>query len=213
MSDREDILQKLRDAVVTYKTADAASAANEAIAAGLDPAEAINEGLVKGMNVIGEEFSAHRIYLPQMLAASRAMYAALDILLPNIPQASIDHSKRVSVAVVEGDVHDIGKNIVKTELIAGGYFVNDLGFDVPSDEIVDKVREGGSEVLALSAIMTSTMENMKDVIDELTESGLRDRVTVTIGGAPTSAAFATSIGADHRDQNGQDLVKWLKVTE
>lgn len=210
MATKEEILDKLSNSVIQYKRQDAIAAANEAVAAKMDPVEAINDGLVKGMNVIGDLYAEHKIYLPQVLTAASAMYGALDILLPLIPKASMENAKKATTAVVEGDVHDIGKNIVKTMLTAGGFVVTDLGKDVAPKTIVDTIEKEGIEIACLSTLMTPTMDSMKKALDLLKENGIRDKVVVTIGGPPTSPAFAQEIGADHRDLNAQDAVNWIK---
>ncbi len=207
---KEEILRKLSDSVVNYKLDLAKSAAKEALDKGIDPIEAINGGLVKGMSIVGENYANHKVYLPQVLVSARCMYAGLDILLPAIPKSQLEHSKRCAAAVVEGDVHDIGKNIVKTMLTAGGYIVTDYGKDISPEEIVKKAENDGIHCLCLSTLMTPTMDNMKKTIDVLKETGYRSKVIVTIGGPPTSPGFAKEIGADHRDSNAQDCVNWLK---
>ncbi len=207
---KEEILDNLANAVINCKADLSKAAAEAALAEGVGAVEAINDGLVKGMNVIGDKYAAHQIYLPQVLVAAHAMYAGLDVLLPAIPKEDLADAKKASTCVVEGDVHDIGKNIVKTMLTAGGYIVNDLGKDVPPASVADSVKENGTDILCLSTLMTPTMDNMKATIDILKEQGSRDKVIVTIGGPPTSPSFAEEIGADHRDNNAQDCVSWLK---
>lgn len=207
---KEKILNDLSDSVENYKIDLAKSAAQAALDAGIDPVVAINEGLVKGMGVVGDNYEARRIYLPQVLVSANCMYAGLDILIPAIPVEDMDASKKCATAVVEGDVHDIGKNIVKTMLTAGGYMVTDLGKDVSPDSIVKSAEDGGIQCLCLSTLMTPTMDSMKKTVDILTETGYRSKCIVTIGGPPTSPSFAEEIGADHRDSNAQDCVRWLK---
>ena len=207
---KEEIFEELANAVVNCKADLSKAAAEKVLAEGINPVEAINEGLVKGMNVIGDKYAAHQIYLPQVLVAAHAMYAGLDLLLPAIPKADLADAKKAATAVVEGDVHDIGKNIVKTMLTAGGYIVNDLGKDVAPSKIAETVKAEGIDILCMSTLMTPTMDNMKNTIDLLKEQGSRGNCTVTIGGPPTSPSFAQEIGADHRDNNAQDCVNWLK---
>ena len=207
---KEEIFEELANAVVNCKADLSKAAAEIVLAEGINPVEAINEGLVKGMNVIGDKYAAHQIYLPQVLVAAHAMYAGLDLLLPAIPKEDLADAKKAATAVVEGDVHDIGKNIVKTMLTAGGYIVNDLGKDVAPSKIAETVKAEGIDILCMSTLMTPTMDNMKNTIDLLKEQGSRGNCTVTIGGPPTSPSFAEEIGADHRDNNAQDCVNWLK---
>lgn len=206
----EAIFEELAQAVINCKADLSKAAAQKALDEGVNPVDAINEGLVKGMSVIGDKYAAHQIYLPQVLVAAHAMYAGLDLLLPAIPKEALADAKKASTAVVEGDVHDIGKNIVKTMLTAGGYVVTDLGKDVAPADIAKSVKDNKTDILCMSTLMTPTMDNMKATIDLLKEDGTRGNCTVTIGGPPTSPSFAEEIGADHRDNNAQDCVNWLK---
>ena len=206
----EEILKKLSDAVVGGKVNDSKAAAQEALDSGMAALDAINDGLVAGMSIVGDKYAAHQVYLPQVLMSAHTMYAGLDILLPAIPKAEMDKMLRAATCVVEGDVHDIGKNIVKTMLTAGGFEVTDLGKDVPIDTIIDAVEKEKLNVVAMSTLMTPTMDGMKAVVDGLVENGNRSKVKICIGGPPTSPAFAEEIGADHRDNNAQDCVAWLK---
>ncbi|MDO5861782.1 MAG: cobalamin-dependent protein [Thermoplasmata archaeon] len=210
---KEQIFEDLANAVVNRDAGLAKNTAELALAEGVDPVEAINEGLVRGMNAVGERFAARQVYLPQVLASSRSLYAGLDVLLPAIPTDRLTGAKKAGTVVVEGDVHDIGKNILRTLLTASGYVVTDLGKDVPSDEVAEKVREESLDVLCVSTIMSPTMERMPEIIDLLKENGARSHVTVTIGGPPTSHSFAERIGADHRDDNAQDAVDWLRSVQ
>ena len=208
---KEQILEDLASAVVNCKADLAKSAAEAALAEGVNPVEAINEGLVKGMAAVGERYAEHKVYLPQVLVSARCLYTGLDILIPAIPKEDLANSKKAATVVVEGDVHDIGKNIVKTMLTAGGYIVNDLGKDIPSAQIADTVKGEGIDVLCMSTLMTPTMDRMPEVINLLKENGARSKCTVTVGGPPTSPSFASEIGADHRDNNAQDCINWLKA--
>ena len=188
----------------------AKDAAKEAIAAKMDALDAINNGLVKGMSIVGDKYAARQVYLPQVLMSAHTMYAGLDLLLPLIPKTAMKDVKKCAACVVEGDVHDIGKNIVKTMLTASGFDVTDLGKDVPIKDIVDFAKSKKLDALALSTLMTPTMDGMKAAVDGLVENGYRKNVKICIGGAPTSPAFAKEIGADHRDANAQDCAAWLK---
>ena len=209
MTSNEEIIGRLASAVERYSKTDAEAAAREALESGMDPLEAIYGGRLKGMTIVGDLYSKHRAYLPLLLGAGNAMYAALDILLPAIPEKDIRNKKKVTLSVVEGDVHDIGKNIYRTLLTAGGFDVFDLGKDVPAEEIAEKARETGSQYVALSALMTTTMLKMKDTLDLLEEDGYRDKVTVCVGGSPTSPQFAKDIGADYWDRNANEAVQRL----
>ena len=205
-----EILKELADAVVACEPERARAAAEKALAEKVDPVEAINEGLVVGMGIIGENYANHTMYLPQVLVAAHSMYEGLDVLLPAIPKGDLADSKTAITAVVQGDVHDIGKNIVKTMLTAGGFIVNDLGRDVPPATIADTAKNESVDVACLSTLMTPTMDNMEAAVRLIAESGYRDNCIITIGGPPTTDGFAKEIGADHRDENAQACVKYIK---
>lgn len=205
-----EILKELADAVVACEPERARAAAEKALAEKVDPVEAINEGLVVGMGIIGDNYANHTMYLPQVLVAAHSMYEGLDVLLPAIPKGDLADSKTAITAVVQGDVHDIGKNIVKTMLTAGGFIVNDLGRDVPPATIADTAKDESVDVACLSTLMTPTMDNMEAAVKLIAESGYRDNCIITIGGPPTTDGFAKEIGADHRDENAQACVKYIK---
>lgn len=205
----EEILKELANVVCECNPDGASVVAQKALDAGMDPVVAINDGLVVGMGIIGDKYADHEIYLPQVLVAAHAMYEGLDILLPAIPKGDLGDTKKACTAVVLGDVHDIGKNLVKTMLTASGYVVNDLGKDVAPAIIADTTKADGAVVLCLSTLMTPTMDNMAKAVELVRESGYRDNVLITIGGPPTTEAFAEEIGADHRDDNSTAAVKYI----
>ena len=206
----EEILKELADAVVACEPERARAAAEKALAEKVDPVLAINEGLVVGMGIIGDNYANHTMYLPQVLVAAHSMYEGLDVLLPAIPKGDLADAKTAITAVVQGDVHDIGKNIVKTMLTAGGFIVNDLGKDVPPSTIADTAKNEGTSVACLSTLMTPTMDNMEAAVKKIIENGYRDNIIITIGGPPTTDGFAEEIGADHRDKDAQACVKYVK---
>jgi corrinoid protein of di/trimethylamine methyltransferase len=208
---REEILAGIEKAVVGGKRADAVKYANEAIANGVKALDAIDLGMIKGMNIVGDKYAAHEYFLPQVLLAADAMYGALDVLLPHIPKDQLGKRINVAIGVVEGDVHDIGKNIVKTMLTAAGYAVNDLGRDVPPEKFIESAKEHNGGVVAMSTLMTPTLDGMKQVMDGLIESGLRMKCKCIIGGAPTSQEYADDIGADFHAINAQEAVAKLKA--
>ena len=208
---KEEILAGLERSVVAGKKGEAVQYANDAIAAGVRALDAIDQGMIKGMNIVGDKYAAHQFFLPQVLLAADAMYGALDVLLPHIPKDQLSKRVNVAIGVVEGDVHDIGKNIVKTMLTAAGYAVNDLGRDVPPEKFIASVREHNGGVCAMSTLMTPTLDGMKMVMDGLIESGLRMKCKCIIGGAPTSQEYADDIGADFHAINAQEAVAKLKA--
>lgn len=207
--DEKAILKELADAVVACDPPRAKAAAETALKEGMDPVKAINEGLVVGMGVIGDNYAERKMYLPQVLVAAHSMYEGLDVLIPAIPKDENIASKNAVTAVVQGDVHDIGKNIVKTMLTASGFIVCDAGKDVDGDTIVKDMLDSKAEVVCLSTLMTPTMASMEDTVKKISASGYRDKVVVTIGGPPTTDGFAKEIGADHRDENAQQCVKFV----
>lgn len=179
----------------------------EAIASGIGAADIINKGLTEGMVTVGEKFEAREYYIPDMLASAEAVGAAMSILEPYLSKSGVNPKGKVIVATVRGDLHDIGKNIVSILLRGAGYTVKDLGNDMDTETIVEAVREERPQFLGLSALLTSTMRHMGNVIDALERSGLRDSVKVVVGGAPVSEEYAMSIGADGYGADGFDAVR------
>jgi len=204
-----ELLKELADSVVACDPTRARIASEKALKEGIDPVEAINKGLVVGMGVIGNDYAEHKIYLPQVLVAAHSMYEGLDVLLPAIPKGDLSDAKTAITAVVQGDVHDIGKNIVKTMLTAGGYIVNDLGKDVSPSSIANTAKETGVNVVCLSTLMTPTMDSMQEAVKLINDNGYHKNCIITIGGPPTSEKFAKEIGADHRDDDAQSCVKYV----
>jgi len=192
---REKLFEQLADAVSTMKPERVAELARQVLAEGLYAQDAITQGLAAGMRRMGEKFAAKECFVPEVLLASKAMYAGFDILSKaagDKPQAS---RGKVVLGVVQGDIHDIGKNIVKVMVQAAGFEVVDLGRNVPLPEFV-KAAENGVSVLGVSSLMTTTMPRMGKVVEALDKAGLRPGVKVIIGGAPVTAQFARNIGAD-----------------
>jgi len=178
----------------------------KALALGIDVRDIINKGLTEGMDLVGRKFEDKEYYIPDMLASAEAVGAAMEILAPHLAKSGIKAKGKVVLATVKGDLHDIGKNIVSILLRGAGYTVKDLGNDIEPQVIVNAVREENPQFLGLSALLTSTMVNMRDTIQALEENGLRDKVKVVIGGAPVSEEFAKSIGADGYGADGFQAV-------
>lgn len=178
------------------KAKDVAALVEQALAAGIAPDVVLNDGLVAGMNAIGEKFRNNEIYVPEVLIAARAMNAGLKILKPALTQAGVEPLGKAVICTVEGDMHDIGKNLVKMMIEGQGIECIDLGVNVPPAKVVEAVKESGARVVCLSALLTTTMMGQKAVIDALVEAGIRDQVKVMIGGAPVTQQFADEIGAD-----------------
>jgi len=169
---------------------------DEALTQGIDPKSIVLDGLTKAMEAVGEKFEREEYLIPDMLASAECVGAAMDILSPHLIKAGIENKGKFVIATVAGDLHDIGKNIVAIMLKGAGYDVIDLGNDVPADRIAETVRESRAPFLGLSALLTTTMRVMGEVISRLEQEGLRDTTKVFIGGAPTSQEFADEIGAD-----------------
>lgn len=174
----------------------------KALASGLSIKDIITKGLSGGMNIVGQKFEAGKYFIPDMLASAQAVGAAMEILEPYLAGSGINAKGKIIVATLKDDLHDIGKNIVSILLRGAGYTVKDLGNNVDIQVIVDAVREEKPQFLGLSALLTSTMARMADVIQMLEENGLRDQVKIVVGGAPVSEEFAKSIGADGYGADG-----------
>ena len=166
-------------------------------------------GLVNGMNRASELYEEEEYYIPELLICSDAMYNGLDVLKPHIDKEDMGSKGKIVIGVVQGDTHDIGKNLVKIMLESAGYEVFDLGRDVPLQAFVDKVREENADVLALSTLMSTSMTNMGEIVRLIEVNGIRDKVKIVIGGAPVSWAFARKIGADGYSLNAVEAVSLI----
>ena len=195
-SQREEILKGLADAVVGMDEDGARELAEEALAAGMDAYEAIMGGLAKGMEVVSDKYDRQEYFVPEILICADAMYAALEVLRPHLEPEAVAGKAKVVIGVIEGDAHDIGKNVVKMMMEGAGFEIYDLGRDVPVAQFVDEAERTQAEIIAISTLMSTTMDGMRRVVDLLNERGVRDRYKVLIGGCPVSAAFAQDIGAD-----------------
>jgi corrinoid protein of di/trimethylamine methyltransferase len=192
-----EILEKLANAVITGKMKEAKPLAEEALAAGIDPKEIIFESLSKAMAVVGQKYETKVYYLPQVLLAAQTMYAALDVVLPKIKvDTTATAPAKIVLSVIEGDVHDIGKNIVKAMLTGAGFTIYDLGRDVPVKTILEKAKTEGAQIIATSTLMTPTLAGMKEIEKLLKEDGQKEKVKTIIGGGATSKEFATQIGTN-----------------
>lgn len=166
------------------------------IAAGNSPLEIVNEGLIAGMNVVGVRFKAGEMYVPEVLMAAKSMSGGLEIVRPLIAEADQKSKGKILLGTVKGDLHDIGKNLVGMLIESGGLEVINMGVDVSAEDFIDAIIEHEPDILALSALLTTTMPAMQDIIELLEEEELRDKVKVIIGGAPVSREYADTIGAD-----------------
>ena len=168
----------------------------QALEANNDPAEILSEGMIAAMKEVGRLFEEGEYYVPEMLIAARAMQAGLALLKPVLVDSGIEPTGRVAVGTVKGDLHDIGKNLVAMMLEGAGFAVTDLGTDVSPEKFVAVIQEDGVDIVALSALLTTTMPSMKTTIETISAAGLRDNVKVIVGGAPVTQEYADQIGAD-----------------
>ncbi|NCO24029.1 MAG: cobalamin-binding protein [bacterium] len=168
----------------------------QALEENLTPKKILEDGLIKGMSIIGEKFKKNEVYVPEVLIAARAMHAGMDVLRPKLVETGVKNIGKVAIGTVKGDLHDIGKNLVKMMLEGAGFEVVDLGVDVSVDKFVEAVKEHQPNIIGMSALLTTTMVNMPEVIKALDIAGLRDKVKVMVGGAPITQNYANQIGAD-----------------
>jgi len=184
---------------------------NEALEAGIDAKTVVIDGLTHAMEIVGKKFEREEYLIPDMLASAECVGVAMDIMSPHLLKAGVESKGKFVIATVAGDLHDIGKNIVSIMIKGAGYEVVDLGADVPTPVIVEAVKENKAPYLGLSALLTTTMRVMQEVIDTLKEEGLRDNVKILIGGAPTSQAFADQIGADAHCKDAFEAIEVMKT--
>lgn len=207
---KKRIFTHLAEAVVEGDMKTAEESAKEALAEGIPAYEAVTKGLAEGMKIVGEKYEQKEYFLPEMLLSSDAMYAGLNVLTPHIKSKGMQKGK-VILGVVEGDIHDIGKNIVKTMLTAAGYEVVDLGKDVPADEFVKKAKAEGAHVIAMSTLMTPTLMSMKTVEEKLKNEGMKDKVKTIIGGGSVSEDWKSTIGSDAFGKDAVEAVDKIKL--
>jgi len=190
------IVENLSDAVQRGRTEDALSAIEEGLGMGLTAQELLDDGLLKGMSRLGARFKNNDVFVPEVLLSARALNQGLSVLKPYLIDTGVEAKGLAVIGSVKGDLHDVGKNLVKMMLQGAGFEVVDLGVDVSDDQFVEAIRGCHPDVLCLSALLTTTMGQMKLVIDAITATGLRDKVKILVGGAPITAAFCAAIGAD-----------------
>jgi 5-methyltetrahydrofolate--homocysteine methyltransferase len=190
------ILENISLSLQKGKAKDVRTLVQDALDAGLSPREILNSGLIQGMNVIGGKFKNNEVFVPEVLVAARAMNAGLEILRPVLTQSGVKPIGKAIICTVKGDLHDIGKNLVKMMLEGQAIDCLDLGVDVDSDAIIAAIKEHEPDLLCLSALLTTTMIAQKEIIADIERARLRDKVKIMVGGAPVTEAFAREIGAD-----------------
>jgi 5-methyltetrahydrofolate--homocysteine methyltransferase len=207
------ILQEMADAVINRDKEACAKLADKAIKEDLDPIEAIQEGFAKGMEVVGNNFECGKIYLPEMMSSAQAMNLGVKVLEPALATKSPEAVKKegkIILATVQGDMHDIGKNIVKLIMSTAGFEIIDLGRNVKVERIIDEAQDKKADIIALSALMTTTMGYMPVLIEELTEMGFKQDFKVMVGGAPVTEKWVKQIGADGYARDAIGAVKVAK---
>jgi len=187
--------QDLADSIIKGDNVKSKEIARKLVDEGVSAVEILNDGLMPGMDVVGKKFKANEFYIPEVLIAARAMHAAMDIIKPLLSESGADTKGKIIIGTVQGDLHDIGKNLVGMMLEGGGYTVIDLGVDIPSEKFVEEIKKNGVKLIGLSALLTTTMTGMKTVIDTLKADKETAGEKVMIGGAPLTQEYADSIGA------------------
>lgn len=207
MPGKEELLKILSLCVVEMEDEKVIPAAKEYIQSGYPAIEGIMYGLVEGMNKAAVLYEQEEYFIPELLICSDAMYNGLDILRPHLEKNDYTPPLKIVIGVVEGDTHDIGKNLVKIMLEAAGYELIDLGRDVPALKFIEAIKQNGAQAVALSTLMSTSTGHMQKVMELLVQEGLRQKVRVIVGGAPISPAFAKNIGADGYAENAVEAVK------
>ncbi|MEA3454065.1 MAG: corrinoid protein [Candidatus Caldatribacteriota bacterium] len=183
----------------------------QALNEGKTPKNILEEGLIHGMSIIGKKFKKNEVYVPEVLIAARAMHAGMDVLKPKLIETGVKNIGKVVMGTVQGDLHDIGKNLVEMMLEGAGFEVIDLGTDISKDKFVEAVKEHKPNIIGMSALLTTTMVNMVEVIKALDVAGLRDKVKIMVGGAPITQNYADQIGADGYSPDASSAVDKAKV--
>jgi 5-methyltetrahydrofolate--homocysteine methyltransferase len=196
MATKSNILEQVASNLYKGEDKVVADLVQQALDQEMTPAEILNGGLIAGMDEVGKDFKAGELFVPEVLIAARAMHAGMNVLRPLLAESDVASTGKYVIGTAQGDLHDIGKNLVKMMLEGAGFETIDLGTDVKPNDFVAAVQEHQPQLLGISALLTTTMPGMKATIEALEEAGLRDTVKIMIGGAPVTAAFAEQIGAD-----------------
>ena len=208
----DDLFAKLTNSLVDGDPDAAVSLTQEGLAAGLEPMAIIRQGLMPGMDIVGQKFSDGEYFLPDLIIAAEGMKMAMELLEPELRarQQTLETAGVVVIGTVKGDIHEIGKSLVATMLSANGFTVYDLGVDVPKEAFIAKIKETGANILGMSALLTTTMTQQREVIKALEEAGLRAQVKVMVGGAPVTKGWAEEIGADDYAEDAMGAVQKAK---
>ena len=208
----EELLAKISTSIIEGEPDETVALTEQALGAGLEPMKIVDEGLVPGMNVVGDKFQCGEYFLPHLIIAANGMQQALKVLEPelNAREQAVETKGTLVIGSVAGDIHEIGKSLVGTIFSANGFKVYDLGVDVPTKTFIAKVQETGADLLGLSALLTTTMTVQREIIEALEEAGIRDQVKVILGGAPVSQEWADTIGADGYAEDAVGAVELAK---
>lgn len=204
------VLQQLAESIIKGDMKSAEAATQSALDAGITPGDVLNKGLIAGMNVVGEKFKNNEFYMPEVLIAARAMKSGMKILRPKLVESGVQPEGRLVIGTVKGDLHDIGKNLVSMMMEGAGFEVIDLGVDVPPEKFIEAIHTHRVQVIGLSALLTTTMMNMRETLESFKQNGVRDQVKVVIGGAPVTERFAQEIGADGYAADAASAVDLVK---
>jgi len=208
MPNEEEILARLRDAIVNLDIEAVQKAAKDALEAGIPAYKAVMEGMAKGMEIVGQKYEDGEYFLAELIMAGETMKEGMTVLEPHLKAGDIKTAGKVVIGTVRGDLHDIGKNVVVTLLKAANFEVIDLGVDVSPEQFIEAVKKHNPDIVAMSALLTTTMIEMESVIEGLKKSGLRDKVKIIIGGAPITPEYAEKIGADAA---AKDAVEGVRI--
>lgn len=194
----QEIISQITNAIIEGEPDLAVDLTRQALAAGIEPMEIIDHGLIPGMDIVGEKYACGDYFLPNLIISANGMQEAMKLLEPELRarQQERKSAGKVVIGTVRGDIHEIGKSLVATMLSANGFEVYDLGVDVPNEKFIDKVRETGANLLGLSALLTTTMVVQREIINALKQAGLRENTKVMVGGAPVTRSWSEDIGAD-----------------
>jgi corrinoid protein of di/trimethylamine methyltransferase len=210
VSTKKEILSKLAEAVIVGDEKKSKKLAGEALKRNVDPYEAIMGGCAEGMKVVSDKYDKLEYYVPDVLISARAMESAVAVLYPHIKVESTKVAAKVILGVVDGDIHDIGKNLVKILMNAAGFNVIDLGKNVSASTFIEAIKEHEPQIVGMSTLMSPTMITMREIIAEFGKQGVRDKVKVIVGGAPITAAYAEEIGADGYEKDAPKAVKLVE---
>ncbi len=202
-----DVIEKLKQAVIDGDAEAVYKFSAEAIESGAAPLEILEMGISEGAKIVGEQFERMDIFLTELMLSGEAMMAGLDVVLPHIQAGDVPRRGKIVVGTVRGDIHEIGKNILKSLFVANGFEVSDIGVDVPTSKFVEEAEKIGADVIAISALMTSTIGGQKDVIDYLEQTGNRNKFIIMVGGGPTNQDWADEIGADGFAETAPEAVR------